>query len=83
VSWNVIFRFQNVRVVIPDETTLLAGLPQKGDHIWTTPGFMETGESDDWEKSISWKVKDVDIFLESRKATALITLVPYAEPPPA
>lgn len=77
MSWNVVFTFVNTKDPLPDETTLLSTLPTAGDYVWTTPGFLEMGESDDWVDAISWKVLKVDIFLESRRATALITLEPY------
>lgn len=77
MSWNVVFTFVKTKNDLPDETTLLSTLPTAGDYIWTTPGFFQHGESDDWADAYSWKVQRVDIYLEARKATALITLEPY------
>lgn len=77
MSWNVVFTFVNTREQLPDETTLMSTLPNTGNIVWTTPGFLDAGSSDDWKDAISWEVMKVDIFLESRKSTALITLRPH------
>lgn len=79
MSWNVVitFRTPDSSRTIPDEETILPTLPQRDDVIWTTPKYLELGDSDQMSDAFSWRVVRVDMYLLAHQSKALIMVEPY------